>query len=295
MEPITYAIPFYKGLGYLERAIESLHAQTDPNWQAHVCDNSASTEAEELVRRVGRGRIRYLSNGTNIGMVPNFNRCIDTAETDLVTIVHADDELMPNYGQTMRAAAERYPEAVALYCRVEVIDEASRRSFSMPHFVKGSIDPARKREVVLEGEPGVRALLRGNFIPAATLCFRRSRLGDRRFLDHYKFVLDWELTLGLLLDGEKIVGVPERCLRNRAHPDATTEHLTRSHQRFTEEVDFYDRMEKIVRERGWERCAAVARARRFTKLHIAYRALRSLVRFDVADARHGIALLRRRE
>jgi hypothetical protein len=194
----------------------------------------------------------------------------------------------------MEAAATRYPDAAAFYCRIAVIGEDGRPAFSLPHFVKGSIDPARHRELVLAGEPGVRSLLRGNFIPAATLCLRRAQLGNRRFDARYKFVLDWDFTLGLLLDGRAIVGLPYRGLRNRAHPGAATEHLTRSQQRFTEEVEFYDEMEAICRDRGWPRCEAVARARQFTKLHIVYRALRSIVRFDLKDARHGIELLRRR-
>jgi len=294
MEPITFAIPFYRGLDYLQRAIESVFAQRDVNWVAMVCDNSASSETEELVRRVGKGRFSYHSNGTNIGMVPNFNRCIDLAETELVTLVHADDELLPSYGQTMRAAAERHPDAVAFYCGIDVIDEASKPTFSLPHFIKGSINPARKREFVLAGEPAVRALLRGNFIPAATLCFRKSVLGARRFRDRYKFVLDWELMFEFLLDGDSIVGIPEHCVRNRAHHEQTTTHLTKTHQRFTEEVAFYDEMEALMRERGWERCAEVARARRLTKLHITYRALRGLLRFDLGEARHAVELLRHR-
>ena len=294
MEPITFAIPFYGRLDYLQRTIESILSQRDVNWVAMVCDDSASAETEELVRHAGKGRFRYHSNGTTLGMVRNFNRCIDLAETQLVSVVHCDDELLPTYAGTMRAAAARHPLAVALYCGIEVIDEAGRPSFSLPHFIKGSLNPARKRELVLEGEPGVRALLRGNFIPAATLCLRRTVLGNRRFPERYKFVLDWELMLRLLLEGESIVGLPERCVRNRAHHEQATTHITMAHQRFTEEVAFYDEMEALMRERGWDRCAAVARARRMTKLHITYRALRGLLRFDLGEARHAIELLRHR-
>ena len=45
---------------------------------------------------------------------------------------------------------------------------------------------------------GVRALLKGDFIMAPTLCFRMSRLGGERFREGLKFVLDIQLTTNLL-------------------------------------------------------------------------------------------------
>jgi len=290
---ITFAIPYYSGLAYLQRTIESVLGQSDDSWSALLVDDSPKQEAADLVQRIGQGRVRYAPNERNLGMAATFNRCIDLAETDLVTVLHADDELAPTYTRIVGDALARHPDATAAYTGIDVIGEASQPSFSLPHFVKGSINPARRRELVLDGEPGVRALLRGNFIPAATLCLRRSRLGARRFRAHYKFVLDWDFTLGILLDGGSIVGVPAHCLRNRAHREAATEQLTREHRRFTEEIELYDEMEATARERGWSRCVEVARARRFTKLHIVYRAVTSLARFDLGHARHALELLRR--
>ena len=49
--PITFAIPYYSGLAYLEQTIESVLAQTDPQWIAVVCDDSPTAEARELFRR----------------------------------------------------------------------------------------------------------------------------------------------------------------------------------------------------------------------------------------------------
>lgn len=290
--PITFAIPYYSGLSYLEKTIASVLAQTDSTWHAVVCDDSPTAEARETVLRAGGGRVRYAPNEANLGMAANFNRCIDVAETELVTVLHADDELAPDYTRVIRDAAARHPGAAALYCGIDVIGADSKPAFSLPHAVKRRLDPGYRREHVLAGEPGVRALLRGNFIPAASLCFRKSVLGARRFVDRYRFVLDWELTLGILLDGHALVGIPDHLLRNRAHAGAATEQLTRSHQRFSEELELYRDMAAVAQARGWDRCVAVARHKYLTRAHVIYRALRGLARLDLADARHGFELLR---
>lgn len=290
---ITFAIPFYGGRAYLSRAIESVLAQRDPSWQAFVCDNASPEPGiEELVRAVGGGKIGYVRNAANLGMGGNFNRCIDLATTDLVTLLHADDELAPDYGATMREAAARHPDAAALYCRAQIIGPDSQPWFSLADRVKDFINPSTRDEVVLTGEPGLRAVLRGNFIPAPTLCFRKRVLGDRRFPDGYKFVLDLELTTALMLAGDRLVGLPARCYRYRRHADNATEQFTRSQVRFHEESEFYDRMQRLAHARGWAACERIARQKRMVKLQVFYRAMKSAALLQVADARRGIQLLR---
>lgn len=289
---ITFSIPYYSGIDYLARAIESVLAQDEDGWDAVVADDSSEPGVEELVRRAGRGRVRYVKNPRNLGIDGNFNRGIDLAETDLVTLLHADDELMPGYARTMRQAAARYPQAAAIFCRAEIIGPHSEAWFSLADYVKRFINPAQRAEFVLAGEPGLRALLRANFIMAPTLCFRKSVLGARRFPYGYKFVLDWELTTSLLLDGDTLVGIPEACYRYRRHFENATEKLTKTQQRFREESEFYDRMRDKTRARGWDRCAAIAADKRIIKLNVAYRALKSAAKLQLDEARKGIKLLR---
>lgn len=291
--PITFAIPFYKGIPYLARALQSILAQEDQNWRAYVCDDGPEPGVEELVTSLGRGRIRYYKNPTNIGMAGNFNRCLDLAETDLVTVLHNDDELMPSYCGTFREASKRYPDAAALFCRVKVVDENSEPVFSVPDWVKDNlINPSTKHEIVLRGEPGIRALLKGNFINAPTLCFRKSVLGDRRFAE-LKFVLDLEMTTKLLLDDEILVGLPQRCYWYRRHDEAATSQYTRNQLRFREESEFYDRMAEECSARHWDRCVRLATGKRIVKLNVAYRALKSAALGDIDNALRGFALLGR--
>jgi glycosyltransferase involved in cell wall biosynthesis len=287
---ITFSIPYYSGIDYLGRAIESVLAQDDDRWACTVCDDSSDPQVPEVVARVGKGRVRYDKNPKNLGIDGNFNRSIDVAET--VTVLHADDELMPSYTRTMIAAAGRHPHAAAVFCRAEIIGPQSQSWFSLADYVKRFINPAGRHEFILEGEPGLRALLRANFIMAPTLCFRKAVLGDRRFPLGYKFVLDWELTTRLLLDGDSIVGIPDTCYRYRRHFENATEKLTKTQQRFHEESDFYDRMRVRTRELGWDRCEAVATEKRMLKLNIAYKSLKSVALLKLDDARRGLKLLR---
>jgi len=290
---VTFAIPFYTGITYLARTLRSIVAQVDPSWEAVVCDDGPEQGVEEIVRSFGDGRVRYERNPRNLGMAGNFNRCIDVATTELVTVLHGDDELMPNYCGTMRAAAERHPTAAALFCRAQIIDERGVPRFSLSDVVKDVlINPSPKDELVLEGEPGVRALLKGNFIMAPTLCFRKKVLGTRRFAEGLKFIMDLELTTKLLLDGDTLVGIPEHAYRYRRHEENATSKYTRTQLRFREESEYYDRMKIKAAERGWDECVRLATSKRIIKLNVTYRALKNIALFDLGEARRGFRLLR---
>jgi glycosyltransferase involved in cell wall biosynthesis len=288
---ITFAIPFYSGIAYLARALDSIVAQRDDAWQALVIDDGAEPGVADLVRGYG-ARIAYVKNPHNLGMGANFNRCLELATTELVTVFHADDELMPAYTETMRAAAARHPAAAAVFCRAQIIGPDHQPRFSLADLVKDYIHPSPRAELELAGEPGVRALLKANFIVAPTLCFRKPVLGARRFPPQYKFVLDWELTTQLLLDGDTLIGLPDRAYRYRRHDEAATSKYTRTHLRFREESEFYDRMLEVTRRRGWDACAALARQRRMVKLNVTYQALRNVAAFQLGEARRNLGLLR---
>lgn len=289
---ITFAIPFYSDVPYLVRTLRSILAQRDDAWDAIVVDDGNAPGVADTVAAIGGGRIRYQKNPKNLGLGGNFNRCFDVAETAFVTVLHADDELLPGYTGAMRAAAAQHPEAAAFYCGATIIGPDSRPRFSLADIVKDRCNPARRSNRVLAGEEGVRALLVANFIVAPTLCFRRSHLGGRRFPEEYRFVLDWALTMQLLLDGESIVGLAERLYLYRRHANNMTEQLTKTHQRFREESAFYDHIRDAARVRRWDACVALAEKKRMVKLHVTYRALKSLALGELSDARRGMALLR---
>src|SRR5262245_51972717 len=135
-EPLTVAIPFYKGHEYLRRAIESVRRQSSPDYRLVVCDDGPEPGTADLVASFGDPRMRYLRNERNLGMAGNWNRCLAAADTDLVNLLHNDDELLPNYVEVMLRAGREYPDAAAFYCRAKVIDADGKETFSIVDFVK---------------------------------------------------------------------------------------------------------------------------------------------------------------
>ena len=280
-ERLTVAIPFYRNTGYLRRAIESVRAQRQPDWRAMVCDDGESDQgALELVRSFDDSRIAYFKNDGNQGIARSWNLCLERADTELVTLLHGDDELRTGYVGVVLDLAKRYPEAVAVCCRAAIIGPDGAPRFSLADAVKRFYVPGREDPLRLRGAPALEAVMAGNFIMSPTLCFRKAALGSRRFDTRWKQVLDLDLTARLLMDGEELIYSRSVEYAYRRHAEATTALQSETRIRFDEEVELFDRVAERAAQLGWEAAARTARRKTIVRLHLLYRAAAELVRLN---------------
>lgn len=268
---ITFAIPFYSGLHYLEAAIRSVLSQANGSWRLVVCDDCGPDPgSEELVRSFQDGRITYSRNRENLGLAGNWNRCLELADTDFITLLHQDDELLPNYVDLMVDAAAGFPEAVAICCKAETIDASGKKAMTIPDLVKHRLSPAGSAPHVLSGEPGLISLLKGNFVVCPSLCYRRSPLDTRRFDPDWGHVMDLALTTEMLLSGQSLVYLPVMGYRYRRHVDSASTKNTRSLLRFRELFRLYERRAGEAGEHGWKQACLVAERSRIVRLNLLY-------------------------
>ncbi len=281
---LTFAIPFYKGVDYLERTVKSVLAQESADWKLVVCDDSPDASAEAFLHSIRDHRIQYVRNPRTLGMAANWNRCLDEADTELVTILHADDELLPNYAGLMVASASAHPTAAALFCRARVIGPDGTPVFSFQDRIKDYLVRWGDRPLRVAGPDGIASLLRGNYIMCPTVCYRKPIIGDRRFEGCWKFVIDLDFFTRLLARGEELIGIPEYGYAYRRHPDNATAEYTENLLRFEEEVSLYNRLAAEGKVRRWNEVVRVAQQKRMIRLHLIYRIL-----IDVAHGRFAVA------
>jgi glycosyltransferase involved in cell wall biosynthesis len=281
-ERLTVAIPYHAGLRYLALAIESALAQTRAPAAILVSDDGETPEeTARLVAGYGDPRLRHERATPGRGMVANWNRCLDRAGTELVTLLHADDLLLPDYCARMEDAAARTPGAAALFCDARIIDGEGRPRFSFPDWVKTVLAPRGTGPLVLVAEPGLALLLRGNLVMCPTLCYRRAVVGGRRFDPRWRQVQDLAFVTALLLEGESLVGLRGASYAYRRHVESATHVQSENLLRFDEEIALYDELAGTAAARGWEAAAGVARGKTIIRLHLGFQILRDLLRLRV--------------
>src|SRR5579864_7930471 len=100
-------IPTYNRTKYLEKTLTSVLSQ-DPGAEEMqievVDDGSTLDDPETIVRRVGGSRVSFVRQSTHLGLVPNFNSCIERAMGHWVQILHTDDFVLPGFYERLKAA-----------------------------------------------------------------------------------------------------------------------------------------------------------------------------------------------
>ena len=86
-------IPVRNGANYIRECIESITMQTYPNWSLTVSDNQSTDDTEEIVASfLSDSRITWSRQATNVGLIGNFNSCIDRATADFYAVLAHDDK-----------------------------------------------------------------------------------------------------------------------------------------------------------------------------------------------------------
>jgi glycosyltransferase involved in cell wall biosynthesis len=291
---IAFAIPYYRGLSYLEEALRSLQAQTFEDWEAVIVDDLGPESAEKLVAGLSDPRIRYLRNETNLGLAANWNRAIERTTAPLVTVFHCDDVLEPNYAETMVRLMRENPSAIAGHCRTHLIDEDGKATRTLADSAKRVIRPSTKGTVRTEGDEGLASLLRGFWIFCPTLCYRRDAFRVRNFDSRLKFVADFDFLSHLLLSGETVVGTSVVGYRYRRHSQNETAKMTGSLERFDEEFCLYGNVMRQSAQAGWKRSEITARRALILRAHLGVVAIQSLLRLNLGRTRRALMLSIRR-
>lgn len=282
---ITLVVPYVSNASLLRRTLESILAQIDLNWQAMVVNNALNEEerraASSVVRSYPSSRIAYHLNNNHLDQSSNYSHCLELADTDVVCIVHSDDELLPTFVSEVRLLTTRNPSAAAAFVPVTIIDAHSRRRFSFPDFIKRFLVPRGHGDIILRGERGLNTIVRGNYIFSPAAAYRMSALGQLRFDRDLRQAMDLDLWSKILFQGGTIVGSRRPpAYAYRRHSSQITATLTKSLYRFEEEALILDRISQTARRLGWTTVARTANAKTIVQLNLFYLAL-----LDVAAGR----------
>ncbi len=97
---VEVRIPTYRRPVLLQRALESLQAQTHLNWVARVFDDSPSREAQAVCEKLMDSRIIYEPNPVNLGICLNIDRAFGTpplSGSAFLCVLEDDNYLLEDY------------------------------------------------------------------------------------------------------------------------------------------------------------------------------------------------------
>lgn len=195
---ISVCIPTYNYGRFIAQAIESVLSQDYIDYELLVIDDCSTDDSVAIASFYAEqdSRVRLIVNEANIGMVANWNLCIESSKGEYIRFLFADDFLTDRSSLGLMAKVlDRYPFVALVGSARRFVDENSLESRIVSHFPDYSLN--RGREAIR------RALLeeRNLFGEPSAVMFRRVN-AVRGFSTSYRQLVDLEMWLHLLTTGD---------------------------------------------------------------------------------------------
>lgn len=251
-------MPFYGRFDHFRAAVESVLAQTDPDWRLVILDDVyPDLEPGEWAAALDDSRVSYLRNETNLRPSRNYNKAITLAKTEFMVIMGCDDVMLPGYVARVNDLIAQYPDAAVIQPGVSVIDENGAAVHPLPDRVKAAYRFGGTGARAYNGEQLATSLLRGNWTYFPSLVWRTSELagGFRTDLD---VVQDLAKLLQLTLRGGSLVLDDTVVFSYRRHSTSVSAVTGPDGSKFRQERTLFREVEAAARERGWAKAARAA-------------------------------------
>ncbi|WP_316801209.1 glycosyltransferase family 2 protein [Pedobacter frigidisoli] len=177
---LTIAIPVFERDDFFEMAITSAINQTVQCKIIVVDNNSSHNRFKEYVESLNLHNLTYFKNEENLGMIGNWNRCIELCSTEYLSILHDDDILHLQFVEAIGRIDKNWD---ILFSQSEV-----RKNPSSKFTDKINLDKFKVKGVTSD------AFVFGNFNYAPGTVFKVSSaklLGG--FSNEYGYILDFHM------------------------------------------------------------------------------------------------------
>jgi len=251
-------MPFYGRFDHFVTAVESVLAQTDPDWRLVIIDDVYPDLAPgQWAAAIDDPRVTYLRNETNLRPSRNYNKAITLAQSEFTVIMGCDDVMLPGYVARVNELIRQFPDASIIQPGVSIIDENGAPSHPLPDRVKERYRFGGTGARQYSGETLATSLLRGNWTYFPSLVWRTSELagGFRTDLD---VVQDLAKLLEITMRGGSLVLDDTVVFTYRRHSTSVSAVTGPDGSKFRQERTLFREVERASRERGWTKAARAA-------------------------------------
>ncbi len=121
---VTVCLPTYNSGEFLNQAIDSILQQTFTDFELIISDDCSTDNTPVVIKSYQEqdSRIRYLRNSKNLGIFTNWNRCLEYAAGEYITIFAQDDMMLPKNLEEKVKILDKYSNVGLVTSSIMVID-----------------------------------------------------------------------------------------------------------------------------------------------------------------------------
>jgi glycosyltransferase involved in cell wall biosynthesis len=193
---LSVCVPVYNGERYLEESLNSVLSQDFTAFELVVVDDCSTDESAAIIAHCKDHRLRTCFNEQRLGLVGNWNRCLELSRGRFVTLFHQDDVMQPHNLKRKVELLERCPKAGMAFSDVKITGADGR--VQTDHWFC-SMEP-NSDKIISGMDFFVRLILGFNLVCCSSVIVRKecfTRLGT--FDPRLPFTADWEMWLRIAL------------------------------------------------------------------------------------------------
>lgn len=225
---VSICIPVYNGGKFLRQCLDTCLQQSFSDYEIVICDDGSTDDSIAILESYAKDkRVRFFKNDKNLGLVGNWNKCLEMAKGEWIKFVFQDDYITSDClekfvdavdADTMLLVSKRYfvlPKNATDQEKGYYSDEV--RTLENTGHYKGNLFSAKQiSEIAAQN-------ICMNFIGEPSLSFFRKSVVKEigTFNAHLKQICDLEFLLRIASKyGLKYL--PQQLCAFRVHADSTT-------------------------------------------------------------------------
>ncbi len=121
---VSVVIPTYNRAYIINQTIQSVLAQTYPDFELILVDDGSRDNTQEVVNKFNDSRIRYIQHERNAGVSAARNTGIEAARGEYIAFLDSDDEWLPEkLEKQLKLFQQSEPQVGAIYTWLCFINE----------------------------------------------------------------------------------------------------------------------------------------------------------------------------
>jgi glycosyltransferase involved in cell wall biosynthesis len=226
---VSVLIPTYNYAHFLDETIQSVLDQTFTDFELIIVDNCSTDNTAEVVQKyLADTRVLFYRNETNIGLVGNWNKCLEYAKGEYIKCLCADDKFHPQLLEKFVAVMDQHTELAIVSSYTEIFGRNSR--IRKPPF-EGQVNGQTARESLIKSSNWLYA-------PTASMFRKISVEKVGNFNPALYRTTDKEFFLRLLTTGDCYI-IPEALSSIRSHSGSATTNAQKKEKEYENMLEGY--------------------------------------------------------
>ncbi len=95
---ISICLPTYNGEAFVKETLESVFSQSFKNYEVIICDDGSKDNTVSIIKEMitNKSNVTFIVNENNLGLVGNWNKCIQSASGKWIKFIFQDDLILEN-------------------------------------------------------------------------------------------------------------------------------------------------------------------------------------------------------